>query len=207
MKLKLIRDNILYLTFPTQKELTLTLCRPQEFYECNDSRFRGTVFTFEQFIDHYLDDLGYLTYFSYWSGFNLPSNILEEFFYKFKLSDREQLLRDITKPFKSKPYYLIATKKGDKDTLDHELVHAHYYLNAVYRQEVNVLVRHMRPELKKQLSKKLKELGYNSTVLIDEINAYMSTSSAKYLSESLELEITKRDVKPFENLAKLVLRD
>jgi len=207
MKLKVIKNNILYITFQSQKDLTLTLCRPQEYYECNSTKLRGAVFTFEELIDHYIDDMGYLTYFSYWSGFNIPSNILEEFFKHFELSPREKKLRDVTKPFKNKSYYLIATKKGDENTLEHELVHAHYYLNPVYRQEANVLVKHMRPELRKCLTKVLKEMGYNSTVMVDEINAYMSTSDTKYLREELELDIDKHDIKPFVELSRLVLRD
>ena len=207
MKVKIFSDNILYLTFPTQKDLTFTMCRPQEFYECNSNKLRGKNFTFEELVDHYTDELGYLTYFSYWSGFNLPSHILEQFFNTFELTEREQKLRTVTKEYKNKPYYVIATKKDDVETLRHELVHAHYYLNPVYKQEANTLVKHMRPELRKDLAKILKELGYSQNVMIDEINAYMSTSGTKYLRNDFELEVTKRDTKPFEDLSRLVLRD
>jgi len=207
MKVKIYNNNIISLTFKSQKELTLTLCRAQEYYECNSNKLRGKVFTFEEFIDHYTDVNGYLTYFSYWSGFNLPGYVLEEFFNQFTLTKREEKIREITENFKNKQYYLIASKNSDYETLRHELIHAHYYLNPVYRQEANVLVKHMRSELRKDLSTKLKKLGYTQSVLIDEINAYMSTSGTKYLRNDLDLKISKGDVKPFEQLAKLVLRD
>jgi len=207
MKIKVYKNNIIYLTFPTQKELTLTMCRPQEFYECNSSKLCGKVFSFETLIDHYIDKSGHLSYFSYWSGFNLPSHVLEEFFSKFDLNIREQKLRQATASYKNKLYYVIATKKDDKITLDHELVHAHYYLNPKYKQEANILVKHMRDDLRKQLTKVLKEMGYSSKVIIDEINAYMSTSGIKYLKNELDLEIERGDIKPFVNLAQRILRD
>jgi len=207
MKVKIYNQNIVQLIFKNQKELTLTLCRPQEFYECNSTKLRGKVFTFEQFIDHYTDEEGYLTYFSYWSGFNLPGEVLEEFYNLFTLTDREQKVKQITDKFKGKSYYVIAAKNGDSETLKHELVHAHYYLDPVYKQEANVLVKHMRPELRKQISSALKELGYSQNVMIDEINAYMSTSGNKYLRDDLELDVSKNDIKPFEDLAKRILRD
>lgn len=207
MKVKIICQNIIYLTFPTQKELTLTMCRPQEYYECNSSKLRGKVFTFEDLIDHYIDNMGFLDYFNYWSGFNIPGHILEEFFSIFDLNSREKKLRSVTKHFKYNPYYVIATKKGDRLTLKHELVHAHYYLNPKYKQEANVLVKHMRIGLKKELTNKLRKMGYSKNVMIDEINAYMSTSGIEYLLEDLELDITKNDIKPFVELAERVLRD
>ena len=207
MKLKVYNKNILHLIFNTQKELTFTLCRPQEYYECDSTKLRGKVFTFESFIDHYTDDNGYMTYFNYWSGFNIPCNVLETFYKSFELNDREKKLKQLTKPFSNKLYYLIATKKQDTETLRHELIHAHYYLNPVYKQEVNVLVKHMRTDLKKNMTTILKHMGYNSSVMIDEINAYMSSSGIKYLKEEWDLDVTKQDILPFEALAKLVLRD
>ena len=207
MKVKVINDSIIYLTFSTQKELTMTLCRPQEYYECNSNKLRNKVFTFEEFIDHYTDKEGVMTYFSYWAGFNIPSHVLEKFFSSFELNQREKKLYELTRKFSHEPYYLIATKNNDLDTLDHELLHAHYYLNHSYRQKVDTVVKHMRSELRKQMTKVLKEMGYTKEVIVDEINAYMATSSHKYLNEELELELSRKDTKPFRDLAKSILRD
>ena len=193
------------MSFSSQKELTLTLCRPQEFYECNSNFLRNKIFTFEDFLQHYLDRAGNINYFNYWAGFNLPGHVLEDFFSAFELSKREQDLRKITKKFSKKPYYLIAVKREDKATLKHELVHAHYYLNPSYKQQADVLVKYMRKELRKNITANLKEMGYNSAVIIDEINAYMSTSSYKYLTEELDLDLEMSDIRPFKELAKTVL--
>lgn len=207
MKVRVIDNNIISLTFSTQKELALTLCRPQEYYECNSTKLRNKVFTFEEFIDHYIDKDGVITYFSYWAGFNIPSHVLEKFFISFDLNKREKKLYELTRKFSHQPYYVIATKHNDLSTLDHEFLHAYYYLNQRYRQEVNTIIKYMRPELKKQISSVLQSMGYSKSVLIDEINAYMATSTHKYLTEDLQLELSSKDTRPFRGLAKTVLRD
>jgi hypothetical protein len=185
----------------------MTLCRPQEYYECNSNKLRNKVFTFEEFIDHYTDKDGTITYFSYWAGFNIPSHVLEKFFSSFQLNKREKKVYELTRKFSHEPYYLIATKNNDLYTLDHELLHAYYYLDQRYRQEVNTIIKHMRPELKKQILSVLQSMGYSKSVLVDEINAYMATSTYKYLTEDLQLELSRQDTRPFKELAKTVLRD
>ena len=205
MRVKVYNKNIMCVTFNTQKELTLTMCRPQEFYECDSPKLRNKVFTFEKFLDHYLDNKGTLGYFDYWSGFNIPGPVLENFFARFDLSEREKKLYNITRRFGSEIYYLIATKVNDTSTLKHELLHAYYYLNHDYKQKVHTVVRHMNPILKKNITTRLREFGYTSSVITDEINAYMATSSLKYLTEDMDLELSRKDIKPFVELAKTVL--
>lgn len=204
MKVKTFNKNIFYLTFPSQKELVMTMCRMQEFYECDSVKLRNRIFTFEQFIDHYMEKDGSLDYFMMWSGFNIPGHVLDDFFDSFDLTQREIDVKLYTKKFRNKLYYVIATRTNDDETLMHELAHAYYYLNPVYKQQVDVLVRSMRKELKTQLTGVLKEMGYTNSVIVDEINAYMATSSYKYLKNELELELTRKDMKPFIDLAKTV---
>lgn len=207
MKVKIYSENIIHLQFASQKELTMTMCRAQEFYECNSDKLRGKIFTFEELIDHYVDKEGYLNYFSFWTGFNIPGPVLEDFFELFDLTDREKELRKVTRKFKNKLYYVISTKISDKLTLEHELIHAHYYINPAYKQEVDVLIRHMDKDVKKDIVRGLKEWGYASNVINDEINAYMATSSHKYLIEELDLnKVRKEDMKPFVDLARKILR-
>lgn len=206
MQVKLYGDNIIHLQFSSQKELTMTMCRPQEFYECNSDKLRNKIFTFEQFVDHYTDKDGVFSYFDFWTGFNIPGPVLEDFFELFDLTVREKQLRKVTKRFKNKLYYVISTKKTDHRTLEHELIHAHYYLNPAYKQEVDVLIRHMDKDIKKNLIIELKDWGYSQHVMNDEINAYLATSSHKYLVEELNIDIRKQDMKPFINLARKILR-
>lgn len=206
MRVKVYNKNIVHLIFSNQKELTMTLCRPQEFYESDNIKLRNRIFTYEQFIDQYTHKDGCFDYFTNWGGFNLPCHVLEDFFDTFELTMRELKVREVTKKFKRKPYYLIGTRAGDDETLKHELIHAHYYLNPVYKQQVDVLVRSMNKDLKTQITFALKSMGYANHVITDEINAYMASSKLKYLKNELDLELTKADVKPFVDLAETVLR-
>ena len=74
--------------------------------------------------------------------------------------------------------------------------------HAAYKQNVDVLIRHMRKRVKEELVHELKDMGYTQQVINDEINAYMSTSRHKYLSEELSQSVKKQDIKPFVDLAK-----
>ena len=204
MKVKTFNKNIFYLTFPSQKELVMTMCRMQEYYECNSVKLRNKVFTFEKFIDHYMEQDGSLDYFMLWSGFNIPGHVVDEFFKSFDLTQREIDVKLRTEEYRNKLYYVIATRANDDETLLHELAHAYYHLNPVYKQQVDVLVRSMRKELRSSLTDRLKEKGYANNVIVDEINAYIATSSYKYLKNDLELELTRKDMKPFIDLAKTV---
>ena len=206
MRVKVYNDNIIHLMFPNQKELTMTLCRPQEFYESNNSRLRNRIFTYEQFIDQHTYKDGCFDYFSYWGGFNLPGHVLEDFFDVFELTPREALVRKITKRYKRKPYYVIGTLCKDTETTLHETLHAYYYLDPVYKQQVDVLVRSMDKTLRSELTKKLKDMGYANHVITDEINAYMASSKYKYLKEELDLDVTRADMKPFVDLMKTIMR-
>ncbi len=184
----------------------MTLSRPQEFYESDNIKLRNRIFTYEQFIDQYTHKDGSFDYFMNWGGFNLPCHVLEDFFDTFELTFREAKIREVTKKLKRKPYYLIGTIAGDDETLKHELIHAYYYLNPAYKQQVDVLVRSMRKDLKTQLTFALKNMGYANHVITDEINAYMASSKLKYLKNELDLELTRADIKPFVDLAETVLR-
>jgi hypothetical protein len=206
MRVKIYDNNIIYLMFPNQKELTMTLSRPQEFYESDNVKLRNRIFSYEQFIDQYTHKDGCFDYFTNWGGFNLPCHVLEDFFDTFELTKRELQVRNVTKKYKRKSYYVIGTLSNDKETLKHELLHAHYYLNHAYKQQVDVLVRSMRKDLKTQLTFGLKNMGYANHVITDEINAYMASSTLKYLRNEMDLILTKADTKPFVELAETVLR-
>ncbi len=205
MKLQVIDKNILLLLFSSQKEMTLTMFRSQEYYECGNNKIRNKVFEFEDFLDFYTEENGDIDYFRRVSGFNIPSNSLEDFFIKFNLTRRENKLWKLTRKFSSKPYYLLAAKETDTSTLDHELVHAYYYLNEEYKKKALFLIKNMRSELHKQIIVSLKRKGYAKAVFNDEINAFMATSDLEYLHENMKLDVTERDIQPFKQLASEVL--
>ena len=205
MKLCLKKKNIVLLTFPTQKELILTMCRPQEFYEAATTKLRNNKFSYEEVIDFYMDTEGNLDYFNMWTGFNLPGYVMDEFFNRFDLTKREAKLKSAIRKVAKGDYYVIAVKAGDDATLDHELVHAHFYLNADYKKKATMLVNSLPKSILKKITTRLKTMGYTSAVIKDEINAYLSTSKISWLNDDLELNLKKETIKPFIALAKTVL--
>ena len=205
MKLRVKNKNIIVLTFPNQKELALTMCRPQEFYEAATSKLRNNKFTYENVIDFYMDKDGSLDYFKTWAGFNIPGYVLDEFFSRFDLTKREMALKNALRKVAKGDYYVIAIRSGDDETLDHEYVHAHFYLNAEYRKKATALVNALPKTTFKRVSDILKLLGYNSAVIKDEINAYLGTSKLSWLNNNLGLKLKKETIKPFIALAKTVL--
>ena len=211
MKREVLPKNVLHIKFKNQKELTLTMCRPQEFYECKSKKLRGNRFTFEDFLDYNMDTDGNISYYNFWSGFNIPGDKLNDFFRTFSdLSKREQKLFDIVKNYMIKkiPYYVIGTVETDKVTVIHELAHAAYYIDDVYKQEVNVLVKHMDSNIKRELTSKLTDMGYAKKVIVDEINAYMSTSSRHYFKSNMDITLSNSDLEPFVELFnKMVLQN
>lgn len=203
MRTKIYHGHILYVTFPTRKELILSLCRPAEFYECANSKLRNHIFSHEEFLDNYMKSDGQLVY--DWGGFNIPGTSLARFFTEFELTDRERQLQAATNRLPSThPYYLIATTAGDSETLRHELAHAHYGLNPQYRRQANALVRGLPIKLRKKITATLAEWGYAPQVMADEIQAYLATSGLRYLRANFCPTITAERVKPFLALIKTV---
>jgi hypothetical protein len=178
MKLIKLNSYTYQVDFDTQREMCQTFLRFQENYE--SPQFKGKIFTLKEFKEWYKTTRnGRFTYYSDWSGFNIPSYVIYPFLKgKFDpLSKKEKALLEI---LPSNPlidgtsFYLIGTfKGGQNDVLEHELVHALYYQDKCgYRAEINSLLKQY--DLTK-LFNHLKELGYHEDVWYDEANAYLVT--------------------------------
>jgi hypothetical protein len=187
--------NCLLFEFDNQKELALSFCRVEEYYEGKPS-VNGKYLTLEDFLDAFMDKDGNITYFNYWSGFNIPGNIFKKWWdepyasektkWETKLADEVSRKLDLEKPF-----YIIGGLKGDMNVIDHEIAHALYYMNESYKVEMEDLNYHFFKTHRMQYSKmvkKLKKMGYGENVIRDEIQAYMSTSYKKELVETFGLD-------------------
>lgn len=199
--------SVVHLRCSTQYELTSTFMRVQEFYESPFLEIRGNVFTTEQFMDVYANNNdGEMSYFTDWSGFNIPGDIVEEFFRKFRyvLTPKElNLERIIDENRQTTRYYLIGSygekelNRFDQFVIDHERAHAMFWLDQDYRDEMTRLVNRIRPSLRRELNRKLLERGYTAAVFDDEIQAYMSTGSGflaptiRKIAKNLREEIKK----------------
>lgn len=194
--------------FDNNKELALTFCRVQEYYESDLDSLRGKHFTIEEFIDASMDDKGNLDYFSYWDGFNFPGHV----FHAWKegindLTKWEKYLIDNLPSTNEKPFYVIGALEKEKVTINHEIAHALFTLNEEFSKEMLALNIQFINEHKKEAKKLLqifKILGYGENVFADEIQAYLSTDTKKDLVENFELDYDT--LKPLITQYRKVLR-
>jgi len=190
LKIKEIYPKLYHIEFPNQYLETATFLRIQEFYESSFPEIRGHYFTLEQYMDRYAKFKGNFTYTTDWSGFNVPGDIFYEFEKLFKLVHSEPLLEK-EKELLSKletavghinwilgDFYIIATHIGNQSDLKHEVAHGLFYLNYAYRKEMLALIRKNKDKFK-PLKQTLKNMGYASKVVKDEIQAYLSTGCEK----------------------------
>ncbi len=189
--------NCLLLEFETRKELTLTFCRVEEYYEGKPS-VNGKYITLEKFIDEFMTDDGVIDYFYSWSGFNIPGKYFKEWFgqnasdktkWEIQLANVVSNKIDMTKPF-----YVIGALKGADAVISHELAHALYSLNEKYKSAMSTLnleFRNIQLGEYNKIIKKLKNMGYGDNVAQDELQAYMSTSTKKELVDRFGVDYTK----------------
>jgi hypothetical protein len=80
--------------------------------------------------------------------------------------------------YKSKCKYVIGLY--NTKSLNHELQHAKYYLDANYRAEVQKEWSLLSPEHKDHITKFLTKLGYRNDVHLDEYQAYRATEPRNF---------------------------
>lgn len=191
---RLLTPHIYLLSFDTQHDLTSTFLRFQEHYE--SPRFKGEVFTLDEFQDWYIKNspngikTGEFTYHSDWNGFNIPSHILKPFYEgKFDpLSSDEQAILELFKDH-SHVFYVIGVHKESNNPdalLEHEIAHGLFTTNEEYRKEVLEALSQFDIEpIKEELRNKG---GYHEDVLVDEVHAY---SLGTKLKTPIPLELSQ----------------
>jgi len=203
-RIKEVRPNLYHLIFPNEYSLTGTLFRIQEFYESPDKKIKGQHFSIEQLMDSYAQQMGNFTYFEDWDGFNFPGDVLWDFFNEsIEFTIKEENLfthlnahkkiqkwwpenRWVKQP-DHKIYFIGTTNKKDsitRMTVAHEIAHGLYYLDPEYKRRVNYLVGSVDAPVRSSVFRQLKKQGYCKEVLVDEINAYIATSTkAQFLND------------------------
>lgn len=166
-----VAADIYLLRFETQYELASTFLRVQEHYE--SPRFSGQVFTLEAFMDWYVAENDGFTYFSDWSGFNVPSTAFEPFRdgrFDPLLDKEKRLLREF-RALKGRFYVIGVYTRQD---LTHELAHALYFTDDGYRAAVRKAMRGFDTSV---LQARLAKAGYARHVIRDEVQAYIIAPS------------------------------
>ena len=200
MKLNKLNDKIFLFTADTRKELTLSFFRVQEYYESPLKGLKSQKFNVFDFLLESMDDDGTLNYFSYWSGFNVPGKIVNEWHNK---QDIEHQTPYETKMFNqldeagidySEPYYIIGALTGDTDVIKHEIAHALYETNTEYREKMLSITQELFNSHNDQyilIKTRLLDMGYNEEVVEDEIHAYLSSEKKRYLVKEFGVDYTK----------------
>lgn len=186
MKVTEILPNIYLVTFKSEKDLAMTFIRFQEYYE--SPKFRNKIFTLEEFKQWYIEKYGKFSYAEDWSGFNIPSSVLEPFIDgRFcDLSDLEIKFLDYFKKVTNSNYYIIGSNDCP-DVLEHEICHALFYTNNQYKLEVEDTIRNNESKLSNVFNKVI-EWGYTDNVIIDEVNAYVSCNSKWLKTQGIKFD-------------------
>ena len=208
-KVKEIKPFIYCVEVDDDYDRAMLFCRYQEFYESPYKKFRGKPFTWMEYMRFYKDawKKRVFTYPDDWSGYNIPSNVMEKANNIFnKDTEYDQIMNDIyfhcTIDSQNKndgtrcDWYLIGASSKDKGTLNHEIAHGMYYTNKEYKKEVIKLIDKIKPSHYEKLTKKLVKMGYvnDEKIIDDEINAFMSTGLYNGL-DTKELKVYERGFK------------
>lgn len=212
--IKEILPKVLHVTIKDQYKLGMTFVRIQEFYESPE--FKNTYFTLENYIDWYasVDTLGNgdFTYTSDWSGYNFDGGTIKKWIqvcieHQDQLRPKEVLLLKTLKTFigdfdKIDQYYIIGTTTSSSTPLDHEIAHALYTLNPVYKEACDRIMKAIPPSIKHKIKETLLASGgYCEDVVLDETQAYLATSdyicntSIIRLTKNVKTEYKIRDIK------------
>jgi hypothetical protein len=176
-KIERPRFNIVCARYKSQHDLTHAFIRMQEYYESPYPEIRGRYFTLRQFKKLYVKDHGApFSYYTDWHGFNIPGEVLVKFKASFagSLNLCEQ---DILK--EPDMAYLIGIHREDEYT--HELAHALYHTDKVYRrwmQSAMIELVRDRPKEMALFKQWLLREGYadDPRILLDEFQAYFATN-------------------------------
>ena len=181
-------------TYGNTYDLCMSLVRMQEFYESPE--FKGMHFTLEEYMDYWSRTHGHgaFTYPAVWGGFNIPGKVLKNWINLFcdDVRPREKELIDIileNVPFhdwdNSYFIFVASNEKNVSDIEEHEVAHGMYGVYKDYKKSCDLLIKGSSVRAVEAAKRKLLKMGYDESVIFDEIQAYWSTSSKKYSKSAL----------------------
>ncbi len=200
-----VQDKVYAVKVENQKIRAFLFLRYQEFYESHSEDFRSHHFSINDYVDFYVDytKKGMFTYGIDWSGFNIPSNIIEECMKA--IPDKNEYDRimynifdTIKKEINDGVFYLIGVDSIDNSwVLKHEVAHGLYFTNQKYKYQADAITSCLPKTTHKKLKEIIMNMGYNEFVVNDEINAYLSTSATRSM---LEIKGVKKEIGKYEEL-------
>ena len=166
--------------------------RAQEFYESAFEEIIGKQFKFSNYMDRYKQHYGKqeFTYGEDWSGFNIPSTVLEKCMFnipKEEVNNYDKIMISCIETIKSiegdHNYYLLGVDELDNHLLEHEFAHAMYFTLPEYKSVMDNLTNSCDVAIRDGMFKCITDYGYADHVLMDEMQAYMSTGLGRKMTE------------------------
>lgn len=205
-----LHNAIFLIEFDNSYDLAMHFLRPQEFYESPE--FAGKIFTILDFIEKYSkDNENKFTYADDWCGFNVPSYIIKRLYASHipDLNKYDEFMKGIYKFIyenETQDFYLIGAKRGDTETIDHELAHALYYIDADYKSKqsanLNKLMDNGSGDYEKIKDTLVSYMKYGEKTIVDEMQAYLSTGPSDEHMEVYSKRSWKKISSPFESVFK-----
>lgn len=198
--LKEVKDNIFSVIVPNDYNRAMLFCRVQEFYESDNDDFVNADFDMWEYVRWYsMKNKNSFTYAKDWSGFNIPFKVAVNCMIAIKNKTpyddvMEEIIDEILRNHNySLSSYIIGTKSDKGSEFKHEMCHALYYTNKTYKYTADILTSLISIKYKNIFKENLKALGYNESVIDDEIQAYMMTNyKSKYFSKEVPTDWMKR---------------
>jgi hypothetical protein len=189
-KVRMLKPFIYCVEIKDDYDRAMLFCRYQEFYESPYKSIRGKYFSWETFMRTYTKERGAesFTYPYDWSGYNIPSNVLEKGIDTFyKQSEYDKIMNDIffycaidsqiQNNGARHKWYLIGADFAESQTMKHEIAHGLYFTNKKYKKSMDTIISEMKKSDFNFMKKSLIKMGYadDSKIIADEIQAFMST--------------------------------
>jgi hypothetical protein len=181
VKLVKLQDKIYAVECSSSKEAAKLFLRFQENYE--SPKFRNKTFSLGEFAEYYKEFTGEkkFTYYSDWSGFNVPSYIVKRFSdgkFKHIYPQERWLLKEIAKLEIKGKFYLLGYAKGASGVKKHEVAHGKFYTRPEYKSKVKSLLKPFNMK-KDPVAKYLRGVGYHNAVVEDEFHAWVLTEKSR----------------------------
>lgn len=178
MVLKQIAKQIYAIESDTSYDVAKMFLRFQENYE--SPKFRNKTFTLKEFKEFYkkYTNRKTFTYYSDWSGFNIPGYIVRRFengSFGSLSRDEKWLINSLKKANVKGKFYLLGYAKKSADVKKHEIAHGLFYTNREYKKEVIQALLGLPNETKNLMVGYLLKIGYHGAVVIDELHAWALT--------------------------------
>lgn len=209
-----VSDRVWVIYGDTKQEIAKAFIRFQEYYE--NEKLRGNINLTVKDVEAWWDISKQQqdtddSYYEYWQGFNLPGSVIYELIsnpsfrkshdetFSVRFHPEEEQLIKLIKEQPDKEIvagYYIGLAKNAEHVYDHEVAHALYATNHNYRStQINNIAR-LPKEIFDNIRKDLVSMGYHSSVILDEIQAYLS-SYTETLSEIFCTDIYTKYTTPF----------